>query len=94
MDPEKKSLNFIFPIKYVIPKSLNLAIGQVRGSRCIKWSLQKRLLKSDSELLKENPTVILSAKIKGSRIFVRFFLRERKNPVSDKRIFVWRANVG
>ena len=22
MDPEKKSLNFIFPTKYVIPKSL------------------------------------------------------------------------
>ena len=31
MDPEKKSLNFIFPTKYVIPKSLSrLAIGQVR----------------------------------------------------------------
>ena len=30
MDPEKKSLNFIFPTKYVIPKSLSrLAIGQV-----------------------------------------------------------------
>ena len=30
MDPEKKSLNFIFPIKYVIPKSLSrLAIGWV-----------------------------------------------------------------
>ncbi len=31
MDPEKKSLNFIFPTKYVIPKSLSrLDIGQVR----------------------------------------------------------------
>ena len=31
MDPEKKSLNFIFPTKYVIPKSLSrLAIGWVR----------------------------------------------------------------
>ena len=30
MDPEQKSLNFIFPTKYVIPKSLSsLAIGQV-----------------------------------------------------------------
>ena len=30
--PWKKSLNFIFPTKYVIPKSLSrLAIGQVRG---------------------------------------------------------------
>ncbi len=30
MDPEKKSLNFIFPTKYVIPKNLSrLAIGQV-----------------------------------------------------------------
>ena len=30
MDPERKSLNFIFPTKYVIPKSLSrLAIGQV-----------------------------------------------------------------
>ena len=25
MDPEKKSLNFIFPTKYVIPKSLNFS---------------------------------------------------------------------
>ena len=33
MDPEKKSLNFIFPTKYVIPKSLSrLAIGQVSNS--------------------------------------------------------------
>ena len=43
MDPEKKSLNFIFPTKYVFPKSL--AIGQVsrigkmvetpsRGEKC------------------------------------------------------------
>ena len=30
MDPEKKKMNFIFPTKYVIPKSL--AIGQVRFS--------------------------------------------------------------
>ena len=30
MDPEKKRLNFMFPTKYVIPKSLKLAIGQVR----------------------------------------------------------------
>ena len=30
MEPEIKSLNFIFPTKYVIPKSLSrLAIGQV-----------------------------------------------------------------
>ena len=30
MDPEKNSLNFIFPTKYVIPKSLSrLVIGQV-----------------------------------------------------------------
>ena len=30
MDPEKKSLNFIFPTKYVIPESSSrLAIGQV-----------------------------------------------------------------
>ena len=27
MDPEKKSLNFIFPTKYVIPKSLKFSIG-------------------------------------------------------------------
>ena len=34
MDPEKKSLNFIFRTKYVIPKSLSrLAIGQVSFSR-------------------------------------------------------------
>ena len=25
MDPEKKSLNFIFPTKYVIPKSLKFS---------------------------------------------------------------------
>ena len=25
MDPEKKSVNFIFPIKYVIPKSLKFS---------------------------------------------------------------------
>ena len=32
MDPEKKSLNFIFTTKYVIPKSLSrLATSQVRG---------------------------------------------------------------
>ncbi len=32
MDTEKKSLNYIFPTKYVIPKSLkfSLAIGHVR----------------------------------------------------------------
>ena len=30
MDPEKKGLNYIFPTKYVIPKSLSrLAIRQV-----------------------------------------------------------------
>ena len=27
MDPEKKSLNFIFPTKYVIPKSLKFSHG-------------------------------------------------------------------
>ena len=33
MDPENKSLNFIFPTRYVIPKSLSrLVIGQVRFS--------------------------------------------------------------
>ena len=31
MDPEKKSLNFIFPTKYVIPKRLKFSQdGQVR----------------------------------------------------------------
>ena len=32
MDPEEKKMNFIFPTKYRIPKSLSrLAIGQVRN---------------------------------------------------------------
>ena len=42
MDPEKKSLNFIFPTKYVIPKSLSrLAIGQVKISKwlMVPWDL-------------------------------------------------------
>ena len=33
MDPEKKSLNFIFPTKYVIPKSLKFS----------HWPSKKRL---------------------------------------------------
>ncbi len=31
MDPEKKSLNFIFPTKYVIPKSLKLSHWPSKG---------------------------------------------------------------
>ena len=43
MDPEKKSLNFIFPTKYVIPKSLSrLATGQVRKG----YVFQKRFFKN------------------------------------------------
>ena len=34
MDPEKKSLNFIFPTKYVIPKSLKFSHWPSK-----KWSL-------------------------------------------------------
>ena len=38
MDPEKENLNFIFPTKYVIPKSLKfshwLTIGQVSNLKC------------------------------------------------------------
>ena len=32
MDPEKKSLNFIFPTKYVIPKSLKFSHWPSKGS--------------------------------------------------------------
>ena len=43
MEPEKNSLNFIFPTKYVIPKSLSrLAIGQVSN-------MQKYLLEIEMQ---------------------------------------------
>ena len=36
MDPEKKSLNFIFPTKYVIPKSLKFSHWPSKKTE--KWS--------------------------------------------------------
>ena len=36
MDPEKKSLNFIFPTKYVIPKSLKFSHWPSKESECDK----------------------------------------------------------
>ena len=36
MDPEKKSLNFIFPTKYVIPKSLKFSHWLSEESRFIQ----------------------------------------------------------
>ena len=36
MDPEKKSLNFIFPTKYVIPKSLKFSYWLSEVSPCNK----------------------------------------------------------
>ena len=48
MDLEKKSLNFIFPSKYVIPKSLSrLAIGQVSTN----WDDPPSNLKNWSNLI-------------------------------------------
>ena len=35
MDPEKKSLNFIFPTKYVIPKSLKFSHWPSKDGQCI-----------------------------------------------------------
>ncbi len=41
MDPRKKSLNFIFPTKYVVPKSLSLAIGQASQ---LLWQIRREIL--------------------------------------------------
>ena len=38
MDPEKKSLNFIFPTKYVIPKSLKFSHGPSKNQIAPKAS--------------------------------------------------------
>ena len=35
MDPEKKSLNFIFPTKYVIPKSLKFSHWPSKKTLCV-----------------------------------------------------------
>ena len=51
MDPEKKSLNFIFPTKYVIPKSLSrLAIGQVSYSVSLRSKCMLRTKKNNLPL--------------------------------------------
>ena len=51
MDPEKKSLNFIFPTKYVISKSLSrLAIGQVYS-----WKIYQSHVSNQYEFRKPNP---------------------------------------
>ena len=63
MDPEKKSLNFIFPTKYVIPKSLSrLAIGQVS-----KNTKRKRMLIITAWKL-HNGTDLKSSKSVGTEL--------------------------
>ena len=40
MDPEKKSLNFIFPTKYVIPKSLKFSHWPSKKAPCYRLILR------------------------------------------------------
>ena len=40
MDPEKKSLNFIFPTKYVIPKSLKFSHWPSKYSPCLRLGVK------------------------------------------------------
>ena len=51
MDPEKKSLNFIFPTKYVIPKSLKFSHWLSEMSSFLGWEFQQKyVFASDSAL--------------------------------------------
>ena len=45
MDPEKKSLNFIFPTKYVIPKSLKFShwLSEIHNQRVFEKTTTPRL---------------------------------------------------
>ena len=57
MDPEKKSLNFIFPTKYVIPKSLKFS-HWLSKLQVLGMILQVGLVHSKNDLVCNLPVML------------------------------------
>ena len=71
MDPEKKSLNFIFPTKYVIPKSLKFS----------HWPSKANL----SRNFRDTPTLLLHSS-KTEEMNHWYFLRKKTFRIPSKSL--------
>ncbi len=57
MDPEKKSLNFIFPTKHVIPESLKFSHWPSKELNRHQHNISPRYLKEGSSSCQKKPAV-------------------------------------